>query len=424
MSLSTCQTDSQADVSNVDIVYRRLSFEDDLFTARVYKRNYGNPFLLQDWKAKHQNIPAALTLSDTVEMSQRGLTTDSQGRSLIVGGSTMNAEMREMFLEACKLGDILTVQSLLETGHDVCSTEAHPESLRIGAIHLAVQFGHKDVVKTLFLHGASLEDRTTSIGYRPLHIAVKSRNLPMVKLLLRCGAHVSAENHYGEQPIHLAARYGSAKLLTTLLKAGAELESPDVKGRQPLYCASASVNRPQIIEFLASKGCDINARRIGAAGDRPFDVACRRGHLDNVWALVRLGAKPSSGYRYNISPTFKSLLKRRADTITGSPSSHIKLHWLVFVNSLEIGNIKAITKLLKSQGADVNAMDDNGDAALHLIARQRNASLFLDHLAEVLLNSGADPCIVNKAGLTPLAICGGHIGDPILARLLTKFGGV
>ena len=46
LSLSTTKTGRNDDIGcDSSLLYRRLSFEDELFTARVYKRNYRNPRL-------------------------------------------------------------------------------------------------------------------------------------------------------------------------------------------------------------------------------------------------------------------------------------------------------------------------------------------------------------------------------------------
>ena len=62
LSMSTRAIDEgQSLISEDDIVYQRLSFEDDLFTARVYKRNYRNPLLLamlkKPFRTESKSIP-------------------------------------------------------------------------------------------------------------------------------------------------------------------------------------------------------------------------------------------------------------------------------------------------------------------------------------------------------------------------------
>ena len=45
MSVSTRSRDSVSSIESKELVYYPLSFEDDLFTARVYKRNYRSPWV-------------------------------------------------------------------------------------------------------------------------------------------------------------------------------------------------------------------------------------------------------------------------------------------------------------------------------------------------------------------------------------------
>ena len=103
------------------------------------------------------------------------------------------------------------------------------------------------------------------------------------------------------------------------------------------------------------------------------------------------------------------MLKRATDTELQNPSTEYKLHSLLLVDNKETGNIKTITKLLIAHGADVNAVDDSGDSALHLWALSPS-NLLKHRLAETLLNSGANPNLLNHAGQSPLdlATSGGN----------------
>ena len=48
-------------VKSEDMRYHRLSFDDDLFTAMVYKRNYGNPMVRSLSAAKSKQIESLAT---------------------------------------------------------------------------------------------------------------------------------------------------------------------------------------------------------------------------------------------------------------------------------------------------------------------------------------------------------------------------
>ena len=54
VATSTRSQGSQISLESADSVYRRLSFEDDLFTAAVYKRNYRNPLIDSLFKQKQR----------------------------------------------------------------------------------------------------------------------------------------------------------------------------------------------------------------------------------------------------------------------------------------------------------------------------------------------------------------------------------
>jgi len=55
LSVSTRASDSAFSTESTDLIYRRLSFEDDLFTARVYKRNYRNTLITSLLKSRMPN---------------------------------------------------------------------------------------------------------------------------------------------------------------------------------------------------------------------------------------------------------------------------------------------------------------------------------------------------------------------------------
>lgn len=82
MSVSTMKRDSHMNIESTELTYRRFSFENDLFTARVYKRNYRNalmyrgqnqpPEKMVETRARYASISVMLDRS-TQAPNSRGL---------------------------------------------------------------------------------------------------------------------------------------------------------------------------------------------------------------------------------------------------------------------------------------------------------------------------------------------------------------
>lgn len=84
------------------------------------------------------------------------------------------------------------------------------------------------------------------------------------------------------------AYFGDLESFKRQMKENPGLVSKDMGyGSTPLHLAAES-NRPQVIEYLVSKGADVNARNNG--GYTPLHEAAYIGALDSVKTLVRLGA--------------------------------------------------------------------------------------------------------------------------------------
>ena len=68
LSVSTRQTESSGNLTTEkDMVYHHLSFENDLFTSRVYKRNYRNPRIQQLFDGKGRECCTNPTPSDVLQ---------------------------------------------------------------------------------------------------------------------------------------------------------------------------------------------------------------------------------------------------------------------------------------------------------------------------------------------------------------------
>ncbi len=325
------------------MVYRRLSFEDDLFTARVYKRNYRNPRLQRLLASEHQgyrvtttsqgdkdrnkNRTADLTagsfseVATDVEISSDPA--DTNAKPLVwltppeITAST-SADPYVQLVEACGRGDNKRVLELLglqnsearlllgvtwnlmsESEVSGFTSEYTVSSLYFCPIYAAVSNGQVEVMQTLLRCAESDSDvgrviekeigGTITERWRPLHLAAMNDHLRMVELLLEYGADVNGRTRYGTQAIHLAARIGSTAILAALVAAGADVNCADRDGRQPLHYSTDSRDQPDVVHYLAKKGAEINGLSLSSE-PRPIHLACKNSFTGNINELLSLGA--------------------------------------------------------------------------------------------------------------------------------------
>ncbi len=113
-------------------------------------------------------------------------------------------------------------------------------------------------------------DSKSKAGISPLHIAVKNRDLPMVKLLLKEGADIDIQDNNGLTPLHYAIGQRRFEIVKYLVFHDADINIKNIYGISPLHQA-AYTGDLKTVEFLIQAGADINAKnRLGAT---PYDLA-------------------------------------------------------------------------------------------------------------------------------------------------------
>lgn len=347
---------------------------------------------------------------------------------LLNAGADPNARLRggeTALMTAARTGRIGPVKALLARGADVNAREWHQQT----AIMWAAAEGHSEVVSTLIQ--AKADFRTPlETGFTPLAFAAREGRIETARILLAAGADVNEamqpKRRYfnrsprpGTSPLMLAVENGHFDLAAMLLESGAD-PNDQRSGFTPMH-ALTWVRKPprgdgedgdppptgsgkrDSLPFLAdliAHGGDVNAAlkrgRAGRGilsrrGATPFLLAASTADVPMMRALLSLGADPNRPNATRSTP-----LMAAAGLGCLAPGEEA---------GTEDEAIEAV-QLAIEQGGDVNAVDENGETAMHG-ASYKN----FPRVVRLLADRGARAEVwnrKNKYGWTPITIAEGH----------------
>ena len=346
-------------------------------------------------------------------------------------GADANASLpggETMLMTAARTGKVDAVRVLLVRGADV-----HAKEPRQGqtAIMWAAAEGHVEVLEALIEAGADFRSSLES-GFTPLMFAVRQGRIAAAKALLKAGVDVNEPVQVranpklpeGERPIRagttpldLAMANAHFELAGELLEAGAHPDSnrlgftalhmlvytrkPGIGDNDPGPEGSGTLSSLELAKRLVAKGADVNARmtrranltntRFHEIGATPYLLAAMTADAEYMKALVELGADPSLK---NAEGT--TALMTAAGLGTRSPGE-------------DAGTEEEVLEAMQvalDHGADINAVDDNGETAMHGAAYKN-----LPGAVKFLAAKGARIEVWNtrnKFGWTPLTIARGY----------------
>ncbi|GAB4419166.1 MAG: hypothetical protein OHK0039_31310 [Bacteroidia bacterium] len=252
----------------------------------------------------------------------------------------------------------------------------------------------------------NLRDET---GSTLLHRAVHQGSIDLVAWLLQHGATVNATDGYGNTPLHIACIYGRRDLADLLLRHGADVDSTtDRKDWTPLMVA-INENDLDMADWLISQGADLN-HVDREQGWTPLLLACEQGLKEMIIKLIdrggRVDAKVTDGDArgrsaihlasyYGDIDTVRALIRQGVD-IDQQPEGGglTALHWAVYNVHVDL------LEFLLAHGANVNIQASSlyqQRAPLHFAVAARN-----EHMAQLLLESGADPLLKDSEGQSPV----------------------
>ncbi|XP_074049627.1 transient receptor potential cation channel subfamily V member 6-like isoform X2 [Macrotis lagotis] len=152
-------------------------------------------------------------------------------------------------LLAAKENDIRALTKLLK--YEVCDIYQRG-ALGETALHVAALYDNLEAAKLLIEVAPDLviEPMTSELyeGQTALHIAIVNQNVNLVRILLTCGASVSARAtgmafrqnphnliYFGEHPLSFAACVGNEEIVQLLIEFGADIRAQDSLGNTVLH---------------------------------------------------------------------------------------------------------------------------------------------------------------------------------------------
>ena len=220
--------------------------------------------------------------------------------------------------------------------------------------------------------------------------AVKNGRYEQVKTLIENDpCIVNKQDHLESFPLHNAAFIGNFDIVELLIKYRANLYKQDLNGWTSLHLAvlSFSKNKYKIIDFLIKNGVSVDIR--GFDGNTPLCLAIYNRKIDVAQHLINMGGNVNFCNRFS-GKTLLSWVSGQGDT--------------------------GIMKLLISNNADVNRLNEDGSHPLHDAVYSENI-----YAVELLVKNGAPINVRHWDTTTPIqfAILSGNLN---MVKHLVKNG--
>jgi uncharacterized protein len=306
--------------------------------------------------------------------------------ALLVSAAGLNAAGAAQLADAAQTPDKEAVRSLLKQKVDVNA----PQPDGTTALHWAARYDDLETAGLLIQGGANVK-AANRFGATPLSLACTNGSAAMIGGLLKAGEDANAVmSEAGDTALMLAARTGKPDAVAMLLEHGADVNKTNAQGQTALMWAAAEKNAAAI-QVLIEHKADLNAKTHAAAPPRPLDTifsapfpvggmtallfAARQNDLKSAAILIAAGADVKETAQDGTSPILVAVL-----------NGHYEL-----------------ASFLLEKGADPNAADSKGRAALYAAVDMRNLEWStrpapperdkmtdLD-LIKTLLAHGADP---------------------------------
>ncbi|XP_045882814.1 transient receptor potential cation channel subfamily A member 1 isoform X1 [Meles meles] len=264
-------------------------------------------------------------------------------------------------------------------------------------LHMAVQSGDLEMIKMCLDNGAQLELMENG-KCTPLHFAATQGATEIVKLMLSSYSGssdiVNAVDGNHETLLHRASLFDHHELAGYLISVGADINSTDSEGRSPLILATASASW-NIVNLLLSKGARVDIKDhlgrnfLHLTVQQPHGLKNLRPEFMQMQHIKQLvmdedddGCTPLHyACRHGIPVSVNNLLDFNVSIHSKSKDKKSPLHF-----AASYGRINTCQRLLQDMSDTrlLNEGDLHGMTPLHLAAKNGH-----DKVVQLLLKKGA-----------------------------------
>ncbi|KAF9773472.1 hypothetical protein IL306_008713, partial [Fusarium sp. DS 682] len=294
---------------------------------------------------------------------------------LVASGADINARdsyNRTPLHDIASKGLIHEMRLLLRSGAEIFALTNERKTILHAALESSdsLELGVTQVVKFLLDSGLDAA-QTTERGLSPLHYACSSGHLDAAALLLKKGVDVNGKDAEGKTPFFYVAAHrqvvkSTVDLLALLVDQGADVNIQDKNGCTALhYCATQA----DMAELLLDHGVDIDAQ------NGEGETALFQGFSSYFFFQPQQDAA-------------KLLIERGTDLNIQNNFGQTVLHK---ANNESYG----LCKIMLDRGANVNALDKDGDSPLRCLLRRGKKAHWI---AELLVEKGGKNIRDGKEG--------------------------
>lgn len=257
-------------------------------------------------------------------------------------------------------------------------------------LHVMSNSQNEAGMRMLLNFKADVNIRSENHGKSALHFVCQNENVSedVLDILLEAGSDINMKDSRGKTPLHLvmSRKDPNIKIITKLITSGANPDIKDSFGSTSLHiCLKKARTVTQLQDIMkACPRADVNIP--SGTGRTLLHYVCRRVDVNSniIETLLAHGADVN-----------KTDITKRTPLHTLCASHH------TFSEVMEKDNgiSTAVLRLLSDNVENIDATDEHGRTALHMLCARSDVS---DIAVDVVTSHSPDLCLTDVSGMTPL----------------------